>query len=57
MSTCSMEQLPANSQVKRRLTQLCQLRGRQFASTTFMAICLWKADSDRFEIDFHNLER
>lgn len=26
-------------------------------TSVIMAICLWKADSERFEIDFHDLER
>lgn len=53
----SIDQLPANSKVMTRLTQISQARGLNFRSTNFMAICLWKADKDRFEIDFHDLER
>ena len=53
----SMDQLPINCQVKQRLEKIRQLRGRQFTSTNFMAICLWKSDSDRFQIDFHDIEK
>jgi hypothetical protein len=54
----SMDQLPVNTHVKRRLDEVRQLRGAgRGPSNTFMAICLWKADADRFEIDFHDVER
>ena len=53
----SMDQLPNETLVDERLEEISQLRGQQATSTAFMAICLWRADSDRFEIDFHELER
>jgi hypothetical protein len=53
-----MDQLPAHTRVKRRLEEVRQLHGGgPFTSHTFMAVCLWKADKDRFEIDFPNVER
>jgi hypothetical protein len=52
-----MENLPTDSSVPGRLDEISYMRCKDFASKNFMAICLWRADSDRFEIDFHDLER
>jgi len=52
----SQSHLPTNGRIASRVKEIQRIVG-DGSDVGFMAICLWKADSERFEIDFHDLER